>query len=140
MNRPFYVLIFIFLLFLRYLELQRSTGSLSLTMIMFLFSPLLMITYGSGITRLVPVLVELCELLNSDVRIFFWGGGKLLLSAIVSHGAAILYDSSSSSQITVPHNESDKVARGGLDKMTLVEVCCICLPVKLVVASISIVA
>ncbi|KDO74124.1 hypothetical protein CISIN_1g020495mg [Citrus sinensis] len=25
-------------------------------------------------------------------------------------------------QITVPHNESDKVARGGLDKMTLVEV------------------
>lgn len=73
MNRPFYVLIFIFLLFLRYLELQRSTGSLSLTMIMFLFSPLLMITYGSGITRLVPVLVELCELLNSDVRIFFWG-------------------------------------------------------------------
>lgn len=76
MNRPFYVLIFIFLLFLRYLELQRSTGSLSLTMIMFLFSPLLMITYGSGITRLVPVLVELCELRNSDVRFFFfwWGG------------------------------------------------------------------
>lgn len=143
MNRPFYVLIFIFLLFLRYLELLRSTGSLSLTMIMFLFSPLLMITYGSGITRLVPVLVELCELLNSDVRIFFGGGGggwKLLLSAIVSLGAAILYDSSSSSQITVPHNESDKVARGGLDKMTLVEVCCICLSVKLVVASIAIIA
>lgn len=69
------------------------------------------------------------------------GGGKLLLSAIVSHGAAILSDSSSSSsQITVPHNESDKVARGGLDKMTLVEVCCICLSVKLVVASVAIVA
>lgn len=27
------------------------------------------------------------------------------------------------SQITVPHNESDKIARGGLDKMTLIEVC-----------------
>lgn len=83
MNRPFYVLIFIFLLFLRYLELQRSTGSLSLTMIMFLFSPLLMITYGSGITRLVPDLVELCELLNSDVRLFFFfggGGGGLLIT------------------------------------------------------------
>uniref|UniRef100_A0A0A0LZ31 Brix domain-containing protein n=2 Tax=Cucumis sativus TaxID=3659 RepID=A0A0A0LZ31_CUCSA len=25
-------------------------------------------------------------------------------------------------QISVPHNESDKVARGGLDKMTLIEV------------------
>lgn len=65
-----------------------------------------------------------------------WGLGKLLLLS-----AAILSDSSSSSsQITVPHNESDKVARGGLDKMTLVEVCCICLSVKLVVASIAIVA
>lgn len=26
-------------------------------------------------------------------------------------------------QISVPHNESNKVVRGGLDDMTLVEVC-----------------
>lgn len=39
----------------------------------------------------------------------------------VSHSIAVL--AASASQITVPHNESDKVARGGLDKMTLVEVC-----------------
>ena len=26
-------------------------------------------------------------------------------------------------QISVPHNESEKMVRGGLDKMTLVEVC-----------------
>lgn len=70
---------------------------------------------------------------------FFFGGGGLGKLLLLS--AAILSDSSSSSsQITVPHNESDKVARGGLDKMTLVEVCCICLSVKLVVASIAIVA
>lgn len=70
---------------------------------------------------------------------FFFGGGGLGKLLLLS--AAILSDSSSSSsQITVPHNESDKVARGGLDKMTLVEVCCICLSVKLVVASVAIVA
>lgn len=36
-----------------------------------------------------------------------------------SHGIWILV----SLQISAPHNESDKVARGGLDNMTLVEVC-----------------
>lgn len=98
-----------------------------------------MITYGSGITRLVPILVELCECLNTVV-LFFFLLKLLLFSAIVSHGVAILSDSAYSSQITVPHNESDKVARGGLDKMTLVEVCCTYLLVELVVASIVIVA
>lgn len=37
----------------RYLEYQRNTENLNLIMIMCLFSPLLMTTYGFGITRLV---------------------------------------------------------------------------------------
>ncbi|KAH7544172.1 hypothetical protein JRO89_XS15G0121200 [Xanthoceras sorbifolium] len=42
------------------------------------------------------------------------------MGEIVSDIVGILSDSAL--QITVPHNESDKVVRGGLDKMTLIEV------------------